>query len=62
MFGNLQLGIKLEWTKVQFWLDRWCGSSPLADLYPDLFRICCNKEASVVDLMRFTNGVLHWDF
>ena len=49
-------------SKVQFWLDRWCGSSPLPDLYPDLFRICCNKEASVADLMRFTNGVLHWDF
>ena len=47
-------------SKVQFWLDYWCGSS-LADRYPDLFRICRNKEASVADLMRFTNGVLHWE-
>ena len=48
-------------SKVQFWLDCWCGSSSLADRYPDLFRICRSKEASVVDLMRFTNGVLHWE-
>uniref|UniRef100_A0A7N2RE56 TFIIS N-terminal domain-containing protein n=1 Tax=Quercus lobata TaxID=97700 RepID=A0A7N2RE56_QUELO len=48
--------------RLKFWLDRWCGTSPLADHYPDLYRICCNKEASVADLMRFTNGVLHWDF
>ena len=47
-------------SKVQFWLDCWCGSS-LADCYPELFRICRSKEASVADLMRFTNGVLHWE-
>ena len=46
---------------MQFWLDCWCGSSSLADRYPDFFRICRNKEASVADLMRFTNGVLHWE-
>ena len=46
-------------SKVRFWLDRWCGSSTLADCYPDLYRICRNKETSVADLMRFSNGVLH---
>ena len=46
---------------MKFWLDCWCGSSSLADCYLDLFRICRSKEASVVDLMRFTNGVLHWE-
>nr|POE50253.1 gtpase-activating protein gyp1 [Quercus suber] len=29
--------------------------------YPDLYRICRSKEASVADLMRYTNGVLHWE-
>ena len=46
---------------MQFWLDCWCGSSSLADYYPELFRISCSKGASVADLMRFTNGVLHWE-
>ena len=36
---------------MRFWLDRWCGSSPLADYYLDLYRICGNKETSVADLM-----------
>ena len=48
-------------SKVQFWLDRWCGSSPLVDCYPELYWICRNKEASVADLMRYSNGVLHWE-
>ena len=48
-------------SKAQFWLDQWCGMNILAECYPKLFRICRNKEASVADLMRYTNGVLHWD-
>ena len=48
-------------SKVQFWLDCWCGTSSLTDRYSELFRICCSKEASVADLMRYTNGVLHWE-
>ena len=47
-------------SKVRFWLDRWCGTS-LADCYPESYRICRNKKASVADLMRYTNGVLHWE-
>ena len=48
-------------SKVQFCLDRWCGTSSLADCYLETYRICRNKEASVADLMRYTNGVLHWE-
>ena len=48
-------------SKVQFWLDRWCGISSLVDRYPELYRIYHSKEASVADLMRYTNGVLHWE-
>ena len=38
--------------------DRWCGETPLVVSYPELFRFCRNKEASVDELMKFTNGVL----
>ena len=48
-------------SRVKFWQDRWCGESPLAVSYPDLFRFCRNKEASVVELMKSPNGVLFWD-
>ena len=48
-------------SRVKFWHDHWCGESPLAVSYPDLFRFCRNKEASVSELMKFTNGVLFWD-
>ena len=48
-------------SKVQFWLDQWCGTSSLTDCYLEIYRICQNKEASVANLMRYTNGVLHWE-
>ena len=48
-------------SKVQFWLDCWCGTSLFAVRYPELYRISCSKEASVADLMRYSNGVLHWE-
>ena len=50
-----------DWSKVHFWLDCWCGTSLLTIRYPELYRISCSKEASVVDLMRYSNGVLHWE-
>uniref|UniRef100_A0A7N2KQX0 Uncharacterized protein n=1 Tax=Quercus lobata TaxID=97700 RepID=A0A7N2KQX0_QUELO len=43
----------------QFWQDRWCGETSLAVTYPKLFRFCQDKEASVVELMKSTNGVLY---
>ena len=47
--------------RVKFWQDQWCGEIPLAVNYPKLFRICRDKEASVAELMKFTNGVFYWD-
>uniref|UniRef100_A0A7N2RCY0 GHMP kinase C-terminal domain-containing protein n=1 Tax=Quercus lobata TaxID=97700 RepID=A0A7N2RCY0_QUELO len=52
---------KLGMEHVKFWKLQWSGKSSLAICYLELFRICSNKEASVADLMHFTNGVLHWD-
>ena len=48
-------------SRVKFWQDWWCGETSLAVRYPDLFRFCKNKDASVAELMMSTNGVLFWD-
>uniref|UniRef100_A0A7N2M3X4 ELMO domain-containing protein n=1 Tax=Quercus lobata TaxID=97700 RepID=A0A7N2M3X4_QUELO len=48
-------------TLIKFLQDRWCGQTSLAVCYPELFRLSCNKDASVADFMHFTNVVLHWD-
>ena len=48
-------------SRVKFWQDHWCGETSLAVSYPDLFRFCRNKKASVVELMKSSNGVLFWD-
>ena len=47
--------------RLKFWQDRWCGETSLAVRYPDLFRFCRNKDASVAELMMSANGVLFWD-
>ena len=46
---------------MKFRQDRWCGETSLAISYPDLFRFCKNKEASMAELMKSSNGVLCWD-
>ena len=48
-------------SRVKFWQDHWCGETSLAVSYPELFRVCRDKEVSVVDLMKLDNGVLFWD-
>ena len=55
--------IKKDWfcKEIKFWQDCWCGESPLLVHFPKLFRFCRDKETSVVELMKFSNGVLLWD-
>ena len=45
-------------SKVKFWQDRWYGETSLTVSYPNLFKFCWNKEASVAELMKSSNGVL----
>ena len=47
--------------RVKFWQDCWCGETSLEVSYPELFRFCQDKEASVAKLIKSTNGVLFWD-
>ena len=45
-------------SRVKFWQDYWCGETPLTVHFLELFRFCLDKEASVVELMKFSNQVL----
>lgn len=51
--------IRWDSSRENFWQDLCCGENPFAMCFLGLFRICCDKWASVVDLMKLTNGILH---
>ena len=46
---------------MKFWHNRRCSVLPLKMLYPELFSIVRESEASVASLLSFRNGALHWD-
>ena len=54
VISNLRLGWDLL-------LDFACGDTLLRPCYPELCARSHNKEAYVVDLMKFPNGVLYWN-
>ena len=37
--------------KIRFWKDAWCSTSVLLDLFPSLFLIASNKDATVAEVM-----------
>ncbi|KAK9274394.1 hypothetical protein L1049_019208 [Liquidambar formosana] len=42
--------------RVKFWLDCWCGNSPLAIIFPQLFLIARNEEVWVADYVDWAMG------
>ena len=45
---------------IKFWADFWCGTGPLKQTYPELFRLAWNKDAFIGDYMEHRNGSFHW--
>uniref|UniRef100_A0A2N9GH27 Reverse transcriptase domain-containing protein n=1 Tax=Fagus sylvatica TaxID=28930 RepID=A0A2N9GH27_FAGSY len=37
--------------RIQFWFDKWCGNSPLKDLFPSLFLCSSDRHASVMSVL-----------
>ena len=55
----------LKWAMVfvfAFWHDPWCVVVTLKEDFPEVSRIARDKEAFVVDYVRWNNGAIHWDF
>jgi hypothetical protein len=46
----------------RFWRDVWIGDAPLSLLFPRLFSISLQKEASVEELLKVEDGRRWWDF
>lgn len=46
------------WKK--FWVDTWCGDTPLNIQFPELYRIAQDKEANVADHMEQYHGTFQW--
>ena len=43
-------------TRIRFWLDLWCGTTPLRRSYPTLFDLVVNKVETVADVWDQTMG------
>ena len=48
-------------SRVKFWDDVWCRDRLLKEEFPDLYNISRTREASVSEIMSFTNGRVTWD-
>ena len=48
-----------EGTCVKLWHDIWCRDYSLKEAFPELYRLACSKEASVREILQFSNGNIH---
>ena len=48
-------------TTIKFWEDVWCRDCSLKEAFPELYSISWTREFFVSEVMRFSNGRLHWD-
>ena len=47
----------------RLWLDRWSGSIPLKDVFPDLYALECDKSCKIASraLINSANGIM-WNW
>jgi hypothetical protein len=48
-------------SRISFWGEVWCGSSPLKEAFPGLYSLACNKEASIADNLDLSSGSQQWN-
>lgn len=46
---------------IKFWSDLWCGTNALKDSFPFVFRLTCEKEGSVANLMERSGDQIYWN-
>jgi hypothetical protein len=50
-----------EGRQLRFLHDLWCGETILREVYPDLYRIACDKDALVANHMQVCNATTLWN-
>jgi hypothetical protein len=48
-------------SRISFWEESWCGSSPLMEVYLGLYSIASNKEALSADNSGMVSGSCQWN-
>ncbi len=46
---------------MRFWIDVWCVDCALKDLFPDLYSLAPDKEASVASYLSISGDKHHWN-
>ena len=47
-------------SRISFW-EKWCGGSPLMEVYPGLYSIASNKEALIANNSELVSGSCQWN-
>jgi len=47
-------------SSIYFWHDRWCDDTPLRDMFPSLFVLADNRDASIADYWDRDSGTIVW--
>jgi hypothetical protein len=48
-------------SRISFWGEVWCGSSPLREVFLGLYSLASNKEATIVDNYNSLSGSHQWN-
>jgi hypothetical protein len=60
-FSNFIKLIPGDGSKISFWREAWCGNSPLSEVFPGLFSLASNKEATIADNFDVVSGSRQWN-
>ncbi|KAG2705579.1 hypothetical protein I3760_05G061600 [Carya illinoinensis] len=48
-------------SRIYFWHNIWCGESALKNVFPSLFQIARQQDATVADSIYFLNNSIQWN-
>jgi len=46
---------------ISFWTHKWCGEDELWEVFPNIYRVSCQREMTVHQVSRSHEEEVHWD-